>query len=147
MAWVYPNTLLGVQEWYPYPANMTILDTLTLGDDEFAYTNAGIFANYLSVGMPTVCSLLHLRARRGTGLMNTASLIVQVYNTQTGDSTQYTINLTSVPNWTDYYFTPSHTWDAVYLEGDSLDVDVGVSVLRGEAGGAPTRRTLTGVGV
>lgn len=147
MAWVYPVSASNIQEWYDVPANYGYAAALALGDNEYIYTPAGIYQNSILLDMGQDCGLCELRARRGTGLFNTAALVVNFYDSTLSQSEQWIINLASYPDWTDFSYAPAFPWRYVDFEGQSIDVLIGVSVLRGEAVGAIPRRLLTGVGL
>lgn len=145
MAWVYPQSVIDNDEWYPYPNSVDILTALQLGDNEYAWTPAGVIVNILHLDMGQPCGECHIRARRGQGFIDDAQLVV-TFSDGT-DTEQWIVNLTNVPDWTDFYYTPTFAWDTVLVEGESATVPVGVSVLRGQSAEQPTRRTLTGVGI
>lgn len=149
MSWVYPQAVIDNLFWQDSPPAYGILLALQLGDDEFVYVPNAFIANHLELDMGQFCAECHLRARRGTGMNNTASLEVTFYDDYFApqNTEQWTIDLSSTPNWTDYNYTPSFPWRYVRLEGASFGVEVGVSVLRGDAVGAIPRRLLTGVGL
>lgn len=147
MAWVYPVSASNIQEWYVDPPHFSHAAALALGDTEYIYTPAGIHANSIMLDMSHACGVCELRARRGTGSFNTASLVVTFYDSAYTSSEQWTINLASYPNWTDFSYTPSISWQYVELEAASIDVLVGVSMLRGQSLAGIPRRLLTGVGL
>lgn len=149
MSWVYPQAVVNNIFWEDSPSGYGILPALQLGDSEFVYTPNAFIANSLDLDMGQFCGECHLRARRGTGMNNTASLEVIFYDDIfiPQNMEQWTIDLTATPNWTDFNYTPSFSWRYVRLEGVSFGVEVAVSVLRGDGVGAISRRLLTGVGL
>lgn len=148
MAWIYPISASNIQEWYDEPPGFGHAAALAPGDTEFIYTPAGIYENNILLEMGQNCGLCEVRARRGTGIFNTAQLVVVFYDSTFTQSEQWIINLVFSPNWTDFSYTPAFPWRYVSLEGQSTDVPIGVSELRGELISVQyPRRLLTGVGL
>lgn len=147
MNWFYPVSVDNILNWYDNPSGYGYAAALGVGDSEFIYTPAGLLTNAILIEMGGDCGLCELRARRGMGQNNAASLTVTFYDASLTQSQQWVIDLSSYPNWSDFSFTPSFSWRYANFEGQSIDVLVGVSLLRGlEVGGLP-RRLLTGVGL
>lgn len=147
MSWVYPVSVSNLEEWYDVPTGYGHTAALAPGDNEFIYTPAGIYENNILLDMGQDCGLCELRAQRGTAFFNDAQLVVIFYDNTLSQSEQWLINLTLYPQWTNFTYTPSFPWRYVELEGQSIDVAVGVSMLRGETVGTLPRRLLTGVGL
>ncbi|OYT74185.1 MAG: hypothetical protein CFK49_09700 [Armatimonadetes bacterium JP3_11] len=147
MSWVYPVAASNIQEWYDVPSGYGHAAALAVGDSEYIYAPAGIYRNSILLDMGQDCGLCEIRARRGTGLFDIASLVVHFHDAGFSQSEQWLIDLQSYPNWSDFTFTPSFPWRYVDLEGHSIDVLVGVSMLRGASIVNIPRRLLTGVGL
>lgn len=147
MSWVYPIGADSMLNWTDMPAGYGYAEALADGDDQYIFTPAGILTNSILLDMGTLCRQCEIRARRGAGLNNTASLTITFYDNSFVQSQEWVINLTSYPDWTNFAFLPDFYWRYATLQGLSVDVMVAVSVLRGEE--IPTekpRRTLVGVG-
>lgn len=150
MAWVYPQTIVSNTQWFDQPTGYGILNALQLGDNEFAWTPAGIVINELSLDFGQFCTQCHIRARRGTAVFNNAQLVVTFYDDffAPQNTEQWIIGLVNTPTFEDFYYTPSFPWRYVVLEGESIQVEVAASVIRGEEFGiVSSRRLLTGVGL
>lgn len=150
MSWIYPQAIVLNDTWYDYPSGYGVLPALAVGDDEYAWTPAGITTNILHLDMGQFCGLCEIRARRGTSILNDAQLLVNFFDDlYPNQSEQWIINLTNIPQWTTFTYTPSFPWRYITLEGQSIQVLVAVSVIRAEAlaGALIPRRLLTGVGL
>jgi hypothetical protein len=135
---VYPNQVITNQNWTDN-GNVGIL--LALGENDGLYVYNTSFDNSLHLGMPSEVVNCELRVQ-GTGFLSNPLLLLNFYRAGT------LIDSISVPTTNDWVI---HTltvdrWDSVELIADVGTI--GVDFLRAEPyGGAPTKRTLTGVGV
>lgn len=149
MSWVYPQSIVQNLEWYDQPPGYGILPALMIGDDENVWTPAAITANELILDMGVNCEQVHIRAKRGNGTIPNGGLLITFTDTNLPpNSDVYFIDLINVFDWQDFYYTPPFPWRYVSLEGVSIEVIIGVSLLRAESEGVAVipRRLLSGVG-
>ena len=135
---VYPNRVIENLNWTDNPPGIGILLALGEGDGMYVYNTAP--DNLLHLGMPSEVVNCELSVRTDAGF---TQLVVNFYRASTLIGT---FGLFVTDNWTTHTLTVDR-WDSVVLIADFAGI-VGVDFLRAEPyGGAPTKRTLTGVGI
>ena len=139
MMMVYPNQVITNLNWTDN-TNQDILLALAEGDGMYIYNTEP--ENLLHLGMPQEVVNCEVGVR-GTGSFFNPPLLLNFYRAGT------LIGSVSVPttnNWETHTLVVDR-WDSVELLV-GIGGTVGVDFLRAEPyGGAPTKRTLTGVGI
>jgi hypothetical protein len=135
--WVYPNQVIQNDNW---TTNTGVGILLALGENDGLYIYNTSPINLLHLGMPS--EVVNCEVRVQSDGMN-PPLLLNFY--RAGNP----IDSVSVPttnNWETHTLTVDR-WDSVELLV-GIGGTVGVDFLRAEPyGGAPTKRTLTGVGI
>ena len=134
---VYPNRVIENLNWTDNPPGIGILLALGEGDGMYVYNTAP--DNLLHLGMPSEVVNCELSVRTDAGF---TQLIINFYRASTLIGS---FGLSVIDNWIIHTLAVDR-WDSVELTG--IGVPIAVDFLRAEPyGGAPTKRTLTGVGV
>ena len=141
---VYPNRVIENRNWTDN-TNQGILLALGEGDGLYIYTEF-LGDNFIELGMPSEVVNCELRVR-SNATYPLPILVIEFY------LAGYFLGSAIIPTTNDWI---THTltvdrWDSVLIwadQGVSEGTIVAVDFLRAEPyGGAPTKRTLTGVGV
>jgi len=134
--WVYPNQVIQNDNW---ATNTGIDILLALGENDGLYIYNTSPTNLLELGMPQEVVNCGIRVRTDAGF---TQLVVNFYRA-TVPIDSFSISVTD--SWVTHTLTVD-IWDSVELIG--IGVPIAVDFLRAEPyGGAPTKRTLTGVGI
>ena len=133
---VYPNQVIQNDNW---ATNTGIDILLALGENDGLYIYNTSPTNLLELGMPQEVVNCGIRVRTDAGF---TQLVVNFYRA-TVPIDSFSISVTD--SWVTHTLTVD-IWDSVELIG--IGVPIAVDFLRAEPyGGAPTKRTLTGVGI
>jgi len=133
---VYPNQVIQNDNW---TTNTGIDILLALGENDGLYIYNTSPTNLLELGMPQEVVNCGIRVRTDAGF---TQLVVNFYRA-TVPIDSFSISVTD--SWVTHTLTVD-IWDSVELIG--IGVPIAVDFLRAEPyGGAPTKRTLTGVGI
>jgi len=136
---VYPNQVIQNDNW---ATNTGIDILLALGENDGLYIYNTSPINLLHLGMPSEVVNCELRVR-GTDSQFNPPLVLNFY--RAGNPID-SISIPTTNNWETHTLTVDR-WDSVELLV-GIGGTVGVDFLRAEPyGGAPTKRTLTGVGI
>jgi hypothetical protein len=137
--WVLPNQVLVNNNW---TTNTGIDILLALGVNDGLYVYNTESDNLLHLGMPSEVVNCELRVQ-GTGSFFAPPLILNFYR---GGTLIGSVSVPTTNDWVVHTLTVDR-WDSVELLV-GIGGTVAVDFLRAEPyGGAPTKRTLTGVGV
>jgi len=140
---VYPNRVIENRNWRTN-TGIDILLALGEGDGLYVY-NTSLYDNELELGMPSEVVNCEVRVRSAYEQLpaEIPQLLMQFY---LAGNLVGSVNIVPTNYWETHTFAVSR-WDSVVLSA-SGDEPVAVDFLRAEPyGGAPTKRTLTGLGI
>ena len=136
---VYPDQVITNQNWTDN-TNQGILLALGEGDGMYIYNTWR--SSFLELGMPQEVVNCELRVRSDDPYPY-PQLIIQFF--LAGNLVDYIV-INTTNNWVTHTLAVNR-WDSITLQVEDNGV-VAVDFLRAEPyGGAPTKRTLTGVGI
>jgi len=137
--WVYPNQVIQNDNW---ATNTGIDILLALGENDGLYIYNTGRSSFLELGMPQEVVNCELRVRSDDPYPY-PQLIIQFF--LAGNLVDYIV-INTTNNWVIHTLAVNR-WDSITLQVEDDGV-VAVDFLRAEPyGGAPTKRTLTGVGI
>ena len=140
---MYPNRVIENRNWTDN-TGIGILPALGEGDGLYIY-NTSLWDNELELGMPSEVANCEVRVRGDYEFLppEIPQLLMQFY---LAGNLVRSVNIVPPNSWETYTFAINR-WDSVVLTA-SGDDPVAVDFIRAEPyGGAPTKRTLTGVGI